>query len=75
MGICAVESGVNYLDILTNLERISDHCSNIGVYLIIRISKNDTLNRHEYVDGLHNSSTEHYIKTSKMYLNKYKLEQ
>ncbi len=33
-GLCNIEVGVNFLDILTNVERISDHCSNIAVYLI-----------------------------------------
>lgn len=29
-GVCTVDSGILFLDLLTNLERISDHCSNIA---------------------------------------------
>ena len=33
-GKCSVESGIIYLDMLTMLERISDHCSNIAARII-----------------------------------------
>ncbi len=33
-GECNVESGIVYLDLLTMLERISDHCSNIAARII-----------------------------------------
>lgn len=29
-GVCTVDSGILFLDLLTNFERISDHCSNIA---------------------------------------------
>lgn len=31
---CTVESGVAFNDIMTDLERIADHCSNIALYII-----------------------------------------
>ena len=31
-GRCTVDAGVIYFDILTNLERVSDHCKNIADY-------------------------------------------
>ncbi|MBQ3378889.1 MAG: Na/Pi cotransporter family protein [Clostridia bacterium] len=30
-GICSVETGVSFLEIINNLERIADHCSNIAI--------------------------------------------
>lgn len=33
-GECSIEPGIVFLDILTNLERISDHCSNIAARII-----------------------------------------
>ena len=33
-GECGIEPGLLYLDVLTNAERISDHCSNIAARLI-----------------------------------------
>ena len=49
-GICNIEMGVNFLDILTNVERISDHCSNIAIYLIADNVHYDNLKKHEYLD-------------------------
>lgn len=47
-GQCTIELGIILEDLITNLERISDHCSNIGVCLI-EVSTNE-FDTHEYVD-------------------------
>lgn len=44
---CTVELGIIFEDLITNLERISDHCSNIGVCMI-QVSE-DSLDTHEYL--------------------------
>ena len=49
---CTVEHGFVLSDILTNLERVSDHCSNIGGCLI-EMAKNDTLDLHDYIHRVH----------------------
>lgn len=33
-GVCDLESGIVYLDVLTNVERISDHCANVAARLV-----------------------------------------
>lgn len=33
-GLCTSEANVNFVEILSNLERIGDHCSNIAEYLL-----------------------------------------
>ncbi len=48
-GHCTIEHGFVLSDILTNYERVSDHCSNIGVALI-ELSKG-ALDAHAYADG------------------------
>ena len=48
-GHCTIEHGFVLSDILTNYERVSDHCSNIGVALI-ELSKG-VLDTHAYADG------------------------
>ena len=37
--ICHVQSGLIFLEILTNLERASDQCSNIALNLLAKIMK------------------------------------
>ena len=49
---CTVEHGFVLSDILTNLERVSDHCSNIGGCLI-EMAKNETLDLHDYLHRVH----------------------
>ncbi len=60
---CTIEHGFVLSDILTNFERVADHCSNIGGCMI-EISDYDALNMHEY-----NASVK---KTSDAYMEKYK---
>ncbi len=45
---CTIEHGFVLSDILTNLERVSDHCSNIAGCLI-EMSTHDALDLHDYL--------------------------
>ena len=51
---CTIEHGFVLSDILTNFERVSDHCSNIGG-CVIEIAKYDALDMHKYNRKNHNS--------------------
>ena len=51
---CTIEHGFVLSDILTNFERVSDHCSNIGG-CVIEIAKYDSLDMHKYNRKNHNS--------------------
>ncbi len=44
---CSIECGFVWADILTNLERVSDHCSNIAVCIIEMA--HHTMDTHEYL--------------------------
>ena len=48
-GHCTIEHGFVLSDILTNYERVSDHCSNLGV-AIIELSKG-LFDAHAYADS------------------------
>ena len=72
-GECVIESGVNFLDLLINLERISDHCSNIAVYVIGAQKSSDVVNRHEYIKAQHESGDEEYLGLTEQYMTKYSL--
>ena len=45
---CTIEHGFVLSDILTNLERVSDHCSNIAG-CIVEMSRHETLDLHNYL--------------------------
>ena len=51
-GNCSVRAGIVFLDILSNMERIADICSNIGIAIIARKSPEAGL-AHTYVSALH----------------------
>ena len=69
-GECSIEAGFVWSDLLHNLERISDHCSNIAG-CIIEASHND-LTLHEGLRGIRSDSTEYFDKY-KEYLAKYQI--
>lgn len=70
-GLCSLEKGFVYLDVLTNLERISDHCSNVAVCLIEM--QHDSFDTHEYLSNLKASGELEYTKLYNMFKQKYSL--
>lgn len=70
-GTCTIDAGVVFLEALTNIERISDHCSNIGVYIIGTNNDKESLNRHDYIKRMHQGETDDYQALSKSYHDKY----
>lgn len=70
-GLCTIDAGLVFLEVLTNIERISDHCSNIAVYLIGRHKNGEILNRHEYIKKMHQGYTEEYNRLMKNYMTQY----
>ena len=68
-GDCTMELGFILSDLLTNLERISDHCSNIAA-CIIEMS-HDSLETHEYLNNLKAGGVEEFSKMYEEYKAKY----
>ncbi len=69
--LCSIELGFILSDILTNLERVSDHCSNVAGCLI-EMSRHETLDIHNYLHGIKENGTE-YKENYKLYMDKYSL--
>jgi Na+/phosphate symporter len=72
-GECTIELGFILSDIVTNLERVADHCSNIAVS-VIELEKYGALDAHEYlreVKSGHVNST--FQEMYKEYAKKYSL--
>lgn len=71
-GLCSADAAFPFIEVLSNLERISDHCSNIGVYLIgHEAADNSGIDRHEYIRKIHKGETEKYSEKYAYYENKY----
>lgn len=70
-GNCTIELGFILSDVLTNCERVSDHCSNIAV-CIIQIRKEE-LNTHGYLNQVKHSITGEFVDDFNKYAEKYVL--
>ena len=67
-GSCTVETGFIWSDLITNFERVSDHCSNVAVG-VIDISEH-TMNAHEVIKSL-KAGNALYSEKYKEYSSKY----
>ncbi len=66
---CTIELGFVFTDILTNYERISDHCSNVAVYTLQRNS--DKLDAHKYLRKFKSAKNQEYFEEYRNYSEKY----
>ncbi|MDD6101958.1 MAG: Na/Pi cotransporter family protein [Clostridiales bacterium] len=71
-GKCSIEMGFILEDILTDLERVSDHCSNVAVEMIT-ITDND-YNTHEYFKNFSPAKRREFDDEYKEFLNRYPIE-
>ena len=70
-GRCTIQLGFVLSDLLTNYERISDHCSNVAICVIESEQKN--LNPHEYLQQLKESMNQVFTQNYARYQEKYAL--
>ncbi len=64
-GVCAIDSGLVFMDLVTHLERAADQCSNIALLVL---GKNDAAimnNYHNYIRHLHVSGDRTYLAEQK----------
>lgn len=69
---CTIELGFIFTDLLTNYERVSDHCSNIAVYTMQLPT--DMLDAHKYLNSIKHSSAGAFVDDYNMYADKYKID-
>ena len=68
-GTCTIELGFILTEVLNNIERVSDHCSNVAVCLI-QIEQS-TFEKHHYLNELKASGEEEFKKNFDFYKEKY----
>lgn len=69
-GACTIEFGFVLSDLLTNCERISDHCSNVAV-AIIEVEHN-SFDTHRYLNTLKRGN-EDFVQAVQKYVSKYSM--
>ncbi len=70
-GRCTIELGFVLTDLLTNYERVSDHCSNIAV-TVIQV-KDSALENHGYLNQLKSSGSPEFTREYEQSLQRYVL--
>ncbi len=69
-GTCTIEMGFVLSDLLTNYERVSDHCSNIAVALIETHA--GSFGTHEYLNAVKESGSHEFAEVFRDYKEKYR---
>lgn len=59
-GTCGINAGTNFLNLLSELERISDICSNVGVATVARMQPEIKHQVHDYISMLHAGNDEEF---------------
>lgn len=70
-GLCNIEAGIVFLSVLTDYERISDHCSNIAARMLSEDSKTGHFNTHELRRNMHEGQLSQYNNLLEEYNQKY----
>ena len=58
---CDIFYGIEFQNILLHLERISDQCSDLAVFLLARTNDAIYGQEHQYIHNLHHSNNEDYL--------------
>ena len=70
-GKCTIRQGFVLNDLLTSLERVGDHCSNVAVAMI-ELESNE-FDTHEYIERLRNNQSPEFVKTYEAYKKQFAL--
>ena len=68
-GLCTIELGFMFTEVMNNIERVSDHCSNVGVCLI-QVEKSQ-FDKHRYLHEIKTAGESDFNKNFEDYKNKY----
>ena len=60
-GACSIGSGLVFMEALTHLERVSDHCSSIAVVMLARNNESILQNHYDYLREIHAGNDVAYL--------------
>ena len=64
-GVCSIDAGLVYMDLLTHLERTADQCSNIALLVLGKNNSAILNNYHNYIAELHAGGDQSYLAEHK----------
>ena len=69
--LCDPIKGIHFQSVLTDIEHISDKCSDIALYVLAKENDNIFGNEHSYIHELHHSNDETYLQDYDVEHSKY----
>lgn len=60
-GVCSIDSGLVFIEALTNLERVADQCSSVAMLILGKNNEEIMKNHHAYLEELHASGDQTYL--------------
>ena len=72
-GECTIELGFILTDLVTNLERVSDHCSNIAGYMLEMSDANTDVGVHEFLHNVRSGETREFNDYYDYFKVKYRM--
>ncbi len=72
-GECTIEMGFILTDLLTNMERVSDHCSNVAGYMLEMSHENIDVGVHEFLHQFRSGEAKEFNDYYDYYKMKYNL--
>ena len=69
-GLCSIQTGLPFLEVVHDLEKISDHCSNIAIYTIQLCEGAEEFDTHAYAKQAY-KDTEQFKEKLRFYQQKY----
>ena len=76
-GKCNIYAGTDFMDTLSNIERISDICSNVGLATLARVKPEVAQDGHDYMSSLHAGNDEkfnsQYLQAKTQYLGRLEI--
>ena len=60
-GICVVNAGIVFMEMLTHLERTADQCSNVAMLVLGLTNEAVFRSHHDYITELHSSADQNYL--------------
>ena len=69
-GICTIKQGFVFNDLLSNFERVADHCSNIAVALF-ELNTQDSFDTHEYLNSVKTRNNTKFVELYEQYQKEF----
>jgi phosphate:Na+ symporter len=70
-GNCSTAAGISLMELVTSLDRIAAHCSNVTLHMMQKVSTNNTFDVHEEAHNIRHSNNEADIAMLKYYKGIY----